>query len=402
MAPTCIFATAFVFLQLFACNGQSYNLSGPDTFVVVPRSVQAPVYRVAQFNCTIAQGQLQWVVRFKDLRGVRVVNTTERDSILFINATQQNNGTQIQCVAALKTFLNRTEKANLTVFGPPVAPSNLTVSFLNSSYAFISWKPPFTLQGTKTWYRVYLWDLSSNNTIPFALACEGADATTFCPYAYKNTAVNGVCAEYRFAAEAENAAGASGQSAPLDVVVPTPPRFACDPSSRAVSSRAANEFVVYFNVQVEFCGELPVQYWLELRNTDANASKTFGPYFFPQNGSDVEMGIKMQSNSAYSYTVTASNRVGNSTSAPQAYYTTDVQSSTITGSDHQLNVTCFFAVDTLAKGCVVCLEKSGEVVYQMIPRVNGIAKGVIRTEFSVDCYNISVMDWEEEWLPLDL
>ena len=51
---------------------------------------------------------------------------------------------------------------------------------------------------------------------------------------------------------------------------------------------------------------------------------------------------------------------------------------------------------TLAKGCVVCLEKSGEVVYQMIPRVNGTAKGVIRTEFSVDCYNISVMDWEED------
>ena len=112
----------------------SLAVKGPDTFVVVPRSVQAPVYRVAQFNCTIAQGQLQWVVRFKDLsfelfwpvqayqtliisRGVRVVNTTERDSILFINATQQNNGTQIQCVAALKTFLNRTEKANLTVFG---------------------------------------------------------------------------------------------------------------------------------------------------------------------------------------------------------------------------------------------------------------------------------------------
>ena len=35
-------------------------------------------------------------------------------------------------------------------------------------------------------------------------------------------------------------------------------------------------------------------------------------------------------------------------------------------------------------------------MYQMIPRVNGTAKGVIRTEFSVDCYNISVMDWEED------
>ena len=43
----------------------------------------------------------------------------------------------------------------------------------------------------------------------------------------------------------------------------------------------------------------------------------------------------------------------------------------------------------------MCLEKSGEVVCQMVPRVNETAKGVIRTEFSVDCYNISVVDWEE-------
>ena len=76
--------------------------------------------------------------------------------------------------------------------------------------------------------------------------------------------------------------------------------------------------------------------------------------------------------------------------------TTDVQSSTITGIDHQLNVTCFFAEGTQARGCAVCLEKSGEVVYQMVPRVNETAKGVIRTEFSVDCYNISVVDWEED------
>ena len=44
----------------------------------------------------------------------------------------------------------------------------------------------------------------------------------------------------------------------------------------------------------------------------------------------------------------------------------------------------------------MCLEKSGEVVCQMVPRVNETAKGVIRTEFSVDCYNISVVDWEED------
>ena len=76
--------------------------------------------------------------------------------------------------------------------------------------------------------------------------------------------------------------------------------------------------------------------------------------------------------------------------------TTDVQTSTITGNDHQLNVTCFFAEGTQARGCVVRLERSGGVVYQMIPRVNETAKGVVRTEFSVDCYNISVVDWEED------
>ena len=42
------------------------------------------------------------------------------------------------------------------------------------------------------------------------------------------------------------------------------------------------------------------------------------------------------------------------------------------------------------------LEGSGRVVYQMIPRVNETAEGVVRTEFSVDCYNISVVDWEED------
>ena len=59
-------------------------------------------------------------------------------------------------------------------------------------------------------------------------------------------------------------------------------------------------------------------------------------------------------------------------------------------------MTCFFAEGTQARGCVVRLERSGGVVYQMIPRVNETANGLVRTEFSVDCYNISVVDWEED------
>ena len=104
-----------------------------DLFLVVPHSVQAPVYHIVTFNCTISGGQLQWAVRFsagnaavlfwpfqsRDLlrRGVYAVNKTVSDSTLFINATEQNNGTEVQCVAAVKTFLNKTEIANLTVFG---------------------------------------------------------------------------------------------------------------------------------------------------------------------------------------------------------------------------------------------------------------------------------------------
>ena len=52
------------------------------------------------------------------------------------------------------------------------------------------------------------------------------------------------------------------------------------------------------------------------------------------------------------------------------------------------------------------LERSGGVVYKLIPRVNETAEGVVRTEFSVDCYNISVVDWEEDGsigsLPLNI
>ena len=118
-------------------------------------------------------------------------------------------------------FFSLPVDARIYASGPPAAPSNLSMSFLDGSHVLVSWVPPFTLQGTKTWYRTYVWDMSSNSTTSFVLACEGVVATNFCVYAYENTAVNRVCAEYRFATEAVNEAGASGQSAPLDAVLPT-------------------------------------------------------------------------------------------------------------------------------------------------------------------------------------
>ena len=42
------------------------------------------------------------------------------------------------------------------------------------------------------------------------------------------------------------------------------------------------------------------------------------------------------------------------------------------------------------------LERSGKVLQHKLARVNLSAEGVVGTEFSVDCYNISVVDWEED------
>ena len=174
------------------------------------------------------------------------------------------------------------------------------------------------------------------------------------------------------------------------------------------------------------CENYPVEgYYIKVVNdiTDESLVKQIAPYSSSINASHIEVALytssdSIQSNMRYTCSILAYNAVGNSSTSSievckefwhhtHANYhsgpfamriidTTDVQSSTITGSDHQLNVTCFFAESTLAEGCAVCLEKSGEEVYQMIPRVNGTAKGVIRTEFSVDCYNFSVVDWEKD------
>ena len=236
-----------------------------DMFIVVPSSVQTPLNRTVQFNCTIVQGELQWIVRIKNslelfwpfnnrnlqASGVYAVYRTTRDSILYINATQKNNATQVQCAAAVNASLNRSEKTNLTVFGefscrtmtrgkqamhqllaitcnylqllpagPPTAPTNLSVSFFNDTHAYISWIPPFVLQGTQIWYTLYAREVAGYNNTQLDLAFEGAVTTTSYLYKYHNQDI-GTCTGYQFGVKALNEAGASLISWSINTGIPT-------------------------------------------------------------------------------------------------------------------------------------------------------------------------------------
>eukprot|EP00731_Ephydatia_muelleri_P011802 Em0006g696a len=104
----------------------------------------------------------------------------------------------------------------------------------------------------------------------------------------------------------------------------------------------------------------------------------------------------------YLFTVVAKNVIGKSdasngliTQIPQD--TTNVALATITGNGSQLSVTCFFIEGTRARGCVMYFETPEVSAQYMIPRLNNnTAIGTVLLGLSVNCYNISVVDWEED------
>ena len=77
--------------------------------------------------------------------------------------------------------------------------------------------------------------------------------------------------------------------------------------------------------------------------------------------------------------------------------TTDVVSALVSSSPNQTTVVCFFLEGTRARGCVVSIETYEKLSHHMLPRLNGTAMGVvISTGSPSNCYNVSVMDWEED------
>eukprot|EP00731_Ephydatia_muelleri_P011574 Em0006g468a len=343
-----------------------------DLILRQPQSVASAINGTAEFNCSISSGNLQWEVKLNGggtslywpfhiaalmARDVNASYFSQQQSSLFIKATYQNNSTSVRCVSDVQP-LAQSAVAVLTVYNRPTPPTRLGASVAGNLSLNISWIPPFSLPGVSTSYSIWL----DGNATAFVVDLSY--------YAYRYTGTS-PCQSHRITVVAGNAAGDSDTSEPLVTDMPQVGQFVTTPNSTVELNGASH--VTIRDAQI------------------------LGPYVPTNNISNViDASDGLQPDTKYVYTITAVNVAGNSSTLAQAVYTTDVQSATITGSDHQLNVTCFFAVGTLAKGCVVYLKKSGKVVYQMIPRVNGTAKGVIRTEFSVDCYNISVMDWEED------
>ncbi|KAL5500506.1 hypothetical protein EMCRGX_G012079 [Ephydatia muelleri] len=322
---------------------------------------------------------------------------SHKDTIQF-RANVSNNNTIVNC-----TYLNSTSQrivcgnsVMLSIYDRPQPPQHLQVRIQNSSasklYFNITWTPPYTPPEVNVFYTaaVLNWSDPSKN---ITLIRSISDCFCIFPHPANPTS----CYPYQFTVLAENAAGMSRYSDPVLANVATAPWIT---GSVEIAFSYVDGVTLNFT-GFQDCSNSSIHYHIQFQSITMKTQEKFGPYSSSDYNGSVHLTFstteKLHLNSVYECFLTASNVAG-STSLAVIVYTTDVQSSTITGVDHQLNVTCFFAEGTLAKGCVVRLEKSGEVVYQMIPRVNGTAKGVIRTEFSVDCYNISMVDWEEDGL----
>ncbi|KAL5500500.1 hypothetical protein EMCRGX_G012073 [Ephydatia muelleri] len=372
-----------------------------------------PVGKIGNYTCQFEGQFVQWLVRVPGmallslapggnhlasiaLAQYGIAMDALSSWILVLNASTLNNGTILQCTSfADKALLS--QSVVVTVFDRPFAPTALNAIAIGEGVLELVWIPPFSATGVNISYTVLV---SRLDTGPIQTAIGPLREPR---YAYSWLGKKPLsCLQYQFTVVAGNDAGESAPSLAAVSSIPTVPQLGTLQST--VTSNKTDDFTITLSFNAaRTCEDFPIEgYLVKVVNdiTDGSDMKQIAPYTTSANGSYFKIAFGssdgLQPNMRYTCSVWAYNAVGRSSPSSIVVYTTDVQSSSITGSDHQLNVTCFFAEGTLAKGCVVCLEKSGEVVYQMIPRVNGIAKGVIRTEFSVDCYNISVMDWEED------
>ena len=100
-----------------------------DLVLRPPQSVTSAINGTAAFNCSIANGTLQWEVRLNAVslywpfheaalaaRDINASYFSQQQSSLFIKATYANNGTSVRCLSHLQPEA-QSAPVNLTVYG---------------------------------------------------------------------------------------------------------------------------------------------------------------------------------------------------------------------------------------------------------------------------------------------
>lgn len=404
------FAAVAIMIFTVSC-GQPwlFATAAPVTVQILPHTSSVPLGRIGAFNCASNDTFLGWLVTLPGQSPLvpnsspNIANLLKNNGVFYeaglplsirINGSEGNNGTKIECMAIRDTTTS-SDSITVTVYGRPEPPPVVQRAAQYDLGITVIWDPPSPLFAASTyWLTVQdLWDASA------VTAQMGPLTETHCTYRHLNRST--ACHRYQFTVVAENAVGRSDSSKALVTQIPQVPQFNTTVRSKAHISNGSLVISVTFD-PAQACQDFSIRgYGVELTDVVNNSTLHFGPYSAPTNStpSTTEITFRIQDglipNRVYSCIIDAFNIVGRSSTSPSIVYTTDVASVTVTANCSQLEVTCFFIEGSRARGCVVLYETPELSVEHMIPRLNDTAVGTVALAGS-DCYNVSVVDWEED------
>ncbi|KAL5500220.1 hypothetical protein EMCRGX_G011741 [Ephydatia muelleri] len=380
---------------------------------ILPHSGSIPIGQNGTFACASNDTFLNWFVTLPGQSPLSIpssvssiVNLLKRNGVFYdaadvpslrVNGSWENNGTKIECVA-IRGTITSSDNLVITVYGRPGPPLGLQRTALRDLELTMAWDPPLPLYVAVT-YEVTLQDLTDWSEAPVRIG-PLADPH----YTYRHPERRTACHRYLFTVVAKNVIGKSDASNGLITQIPQAPQFNTTLRSKVQISNGSMAIYVTFDA-AETCQDFSVQYYdLELVNIFTNSVLHLGPYLPTNNistshSNEITLCIHdgFTPDNAYSCHLDAYNIVGQSSTSPSLVYTTNVALATITGNGSQLSVTCFFIEGTRARGCVMYFETPEVSAQYMIPRLNNnTAIGTVLLGLSVNCYNISVVDWEED------
>ena len=256
----------FQVITLLMCVYRYHGVSGSDIFLLGPthQNVYAPLDSEQRFNCTglFAEETSAWLIRLpgsevtllfsrrrsQDELNRRQIslNVTQSSgdfatSIVTIRALDINSGIRVQCEITVDGNLS-SYSATLIVYGiyifvkcvldlidtlangivfastgPPMAPSDLTVSDVGVQSVNVSWSiTEMTIPGVNIRFELTVENLRLSKKIRKRLDLNY--------YIYNASESASSCDLYRFQVKATNDAGDSGRSETLTTMLPSTPR----------------------------------------------------------------------------------------------------------------------------------------------------------------------------------